>query len=558
MFVLLASLPILLTIILMVGLNWPAKKVMPLAWLSAVVLAAAVWKMPAQWLAGATISGALSAFNILIIVFGAILLMNTLKNSGAISSINRTFHGISPDRRIQAIIIAFLFVSFIEGAAGFGTPAALAGPLLVSLGFPPLAAVVLALVGDSTAVSFGAVGTPIIGGVARVLDGPAIRDAVSQYGWSWDTFIHQIGIWSAVPHLVMGTLMPLLIVIILTKLFGPRKNFKDAFEVAPFAIFAGLSFTIPYTLIAIFLGPELPSVLGALIAIAITITTARKGFLMPKKIWDFDKKENWSADWTGTVEPVALKDKKTIGTFSAWTPYLLVALILVITRIPSLGIKQLITSSAVTIAWKEILGTSLSYKLQLLYLPGTVPFILVSILTIFMHKMDKESVKRTWGKSLKQLIPATLALVFAVGMVNIMRFSGNNDSGMLDMLKTLSVAAASLLSPVWIFMAPLVGILGAFMTGSNTVSNILFSGLQYEVAAQANLSRTIILGLQVVGGSAGNMICVHNVVAASTTVGLPGKEGQIIRTNIIPALIYSLVVSIVAIIAMTLFVPNLF
>lgn len=558
MYALLASIPILLTIILMVGFNWSAKKVMPLAWLSALALAAGVWKMPVQWLTGATISGALSAFNILIIVFGAILLMNTLKNSGAINTINRTFHGISPDRRIQAIIIAFLFVSFIEGAAGFGTPAALAGPLLVSLGFPPLAAVVLALIGDSTAVSFGAVGTPIIGGVAKVLDAPAIRDAVQQYGWSWDTFIKQIGIWSAIPHFVMGTLMPLLIVMILTKLFGPNKSIRDAFDVAPFAIFAGLSFTVPYTLLAIFIGPELPSVLGALIAIGITITAAKKGFLIPKKTWDFAPQSTWSDEWTGIVEPEQIGKESKISGFMAWLPYILVAGILVITRIPALGIKQLITSPAVTIAWKNIVGTNLNYSLPLLYLPGTVPFILVSLLTILLHKMKSNAVKETWSKSLKQLIPATIALVFAVAMVNIMRFSGNNASGNMDMLKTLSAAAAALLSPIWVFMAPLVGILGAFMTGSNTVSNILFSGFQYEVASRADLSRTIILGLQVIGGAAGNMICVHNVVAASTTVGLTGKEGKIIRTNIVPAIIYSLVVSIVALLAMGIFVPALF
>ena len=172
MLVAMASVPILFTIVMMVGLNWPAKRVMPIAWVIALTLAAFVWRVPAQWLAGNTVSGALNALNILIIVFGAILLMNTLKASGAIMAINRTFYGISPDPRIQAIIVAFLFVSFLEGAAGFGTPAALAGPLLVSLGFPPLAAVILALIGDSTAVSFGAVGTPIIGGVARVLDSP--------------------------------------------------------------------------------------------------------------------------------------------------------------------------------------------------------------------------------------------------------------------------------------------------------------------------------------------------------------------------------------------------
>jgi lactate permease len=559
MFALLAALPILLVIILMVGFNWPAKRVMPLAWIGAVALAAIFWQEPMNWLIGSTISGALSAVNILIIVFGAILLMNTLKNSGAIKTINKTFHGISSDRRVQAIIIGFVFVSFIEGAAGFGTPAALAAPLLVSLGFPPLAAVVLALIGDSTAVSFGAVGTPIIGGVARVLDSPGLRESLTEYGWSFETLIQQIGVWAALPHAVMGTLIPLVLIMVMTKLFGKDKSFKGAFHAAPFAIFAGLSFTVPYLLIAVFVGPELPSLLGALIALGVTVTAAKRGFLVPKEPWDFPPKDQWSSDWVGVVEPLTEEpEEKPLSGFMAWLPYVLVAGILVITRIPELGIKQLITAPGVTISWQNITGTNLGYSLQLLYLPGTIPFILVALLTIPMHRMKKPAVKRTWSKSINQMIPATIALVFAVAMVNVMRFSGNNPLGAPGMLVALSQAAAAAFSSVWSLVAPFVGVLGAFMTGSNTVSNILFSTFQSEVAASAGISRTVIVGLQVVGGAAGNMICVHNVVAASTVVGVLGREGRIIRINLIPAIIYSLVVGIIGLLAVYVFVPGLF
>ncbi|HAE22546.1 MAG TPA: L-lactate permease [Spirochaetaceae bacterium] len=554
-----ASLPILLVVILMAGFNWPAKRVMPLGWAVAVALAAFVWKMPPQWLAGATLSGALDAFNILIIVFGAILLMNTLKNSGAIRAIKGTFYNISPDRRVQAIIIAGLFGFFIEGAAGFGTPAALAGPLLVSLGFPPMAAVIVALVGNSMPVSFGAVGTPILGGAARVLNAPNVIEALNQYGWTFDVFVHQIGVYTAIIHAAVGTFLPLLIVMILTKLFGQKKSFKDAFAIAPFALFAGLCFSVPYLLIAIFIGPELPSLLGALIALLIVIPAAKAGFLQPKTSWDFPERKNWGSDWVGTVEPGALKeDSPQMGTLLAWLPYVLVALILVVTRIPALGIKQLLTMPALTIAWKGILGTSLAYNLQPLYLPGTVPFILVAVLTIFLHKMDGKTVRTTWANSLKQMVPATIALVFAVSMVAIMRNSGNNGTGNLDMLKTLSTAAAGMLSSVWIFIAPFIGMLGAFMAGSNTTSNILFSSFQYEVASSASLSRVIVVALQVVGGAIGNMICVHNVVAASTTVGVLGKEGKIIRINIVPAALYAVLASVVGLIIIGVFVPGLF
>ena len=159
--------------------------------------------------------------------------MNTLQNSGAIKAINKTFYGISPDRRVQAIIIAFLFGAFIEGAAGFGTPAALAGPLMVGLGFPPLAAAMLALVGNSTPVSFGAVGTPILGGVSSILGSTEIMGKIEAAGFTGPTFLHNVGIWASLPHAIMGVFLPLIIVCMMTKLFGEKKSFKEGFEVAP-------------------------------------------------------------------------------------------------------------------------------------------------------------------------------------------------------------------------------------------------------------------------------------------------------------------------------------
>ena len=241
----------------------------------------------------------------------------------------------------------------------------------------------------------------------------------------------------------------------------------------------------------------------------------------------------------------------------AWLPYILVALLLVLTRIPQLGIKALITSPAVTISWAKILGTDLGYSLQLLYLPGTVPFVLVALMTVPLHRMPTTAVRETWTKSLKQILPAAIALVFALGMVNVMRFSGNNASGLPDMLEVLSAAAAGAFGSIWALVAPFVGILGAFMTGSNTVSNVLFSAFQYEMAAAADISHTVIVGLQVIGGAVGNMVCVHNVVAASTVVGVLGSEGRIIRINIVPAALYAIGVGIVGAVAIAV-LPGLF
>ena len=154
----LAFLPILVAAVFLVGLRWPASRAMPLAYLTCVGLAVFVWQLPGTQIAASSVKGLLITLQLLYIIFGAILLLNTMRESGALQTIRDAFTRITPDRRIQVIIIAWLFGSFIEGSAGFGTPAAICVPLLVALGFPALAAVEAGMMIHCTPVSFGAPG----------------------------------------------------------------------------------------------------------------------------------------------------------------------------------------------------------------------------------------------------------------------------------------------------------------------------------------------------------------------------------------------------------------
>ena len=149
---LIASVPILLVVVLMIAFNKPAKIALPIGWVVALVIALAYWGQNFSTAAAWAIDGFLEAIGTFVIIFGAILIMNTLKHSGAVTAIQRVFNNVNPDRRIQAIIVGFVFAAFIEGAAGFGTPAALAAPLLISLGFPPLCAAIVALIYNSVPV----------------------------------------------------------------------------------------------------------------------------------------------------------------------------------------------------------------------------------------------------------------------------------------------------------------------------------------------------------------------------------------------------------------------
>ena len=170
-----------------------------------------------------TLQGLIITFNILWIIFGAILLLNTLKYSGAIRTIRQGFSGISSDRRIQVILIGWLFGCFIEGASGFGTPAAVAAPLMVAVGFPPLGAVVFGMMIQSTPVSFGAVGTPLIVGVQGGLDKINLTEQLTSNGLEWDSFFQIIVSEVAIIRTICGTFMPVFLIMIMTRFFWKQK-----------------------------------------------------------------------------------------------------------------------------------------------------------------------------------------------------------------------------------------------------------------------------------------------------------------------------------------------
>lgn len=222
---LIALLPIALALVLMVGMRWPATKAMPLAWLVTALAGVLVWKMPLGFVLASTLNGFGGAVNVLIIVFGAILILYTLRDSGGMETINCGFYGISRDRRVQVIIIATVFSAFLEGAAGFGTPAAIAAPLLLSLGFPALASAMVCLILNSFPVSFGAVGTPIWFGLKNLKPQVEAAIAASQAGdiTSFAMFLKTIGQWASILHLPMVFILPLFVNMMMTR-FSARTN----------------------------------------------------------------------------------------------------------------------------------------------------------------------------------------------------------------------------------------------------------------------------------------------------------------------------------------------
>ena len=540
---LLSFLPILAVGVLLVGFRLPASRAMPVSYLVAAGLALFVWQVPGVQVAAASIKGLSLTLRLLFIIFGAILLLNTLKHSGALAVIRNGFTNISADRRVQVIIIAWLFGAFIEGAAGFGTPAAVTVPLMVGLGFPAMAAVVAGMIIQSTPVSFGAVGTPILVGVNKGLAGDeSVQTAVREMGFGqWDGFLAFVGFKVALVHAIVGTLIPLLLVVSMTRFFGKNKSAREGLAVAPFALFASVALTVPYVLVARFLGPEFPSLLGALIGLAIVVPVARRGWLVPKgEPWEFPPRAEWEAGWMGGVE-IDLKlgqagEPPKIGVFAAWLPYLLLAGLLVLTRLEALPLKAWLRS--IQFKW-DVFGTGIFVDETPLYVPGTV-FIVVSLIAVALHRMNGSGVGAAWGESLKTTAKASVALVFTVPMVQVFLNTDGGLAGYEKMPIALANGVAALAGGAYPLLAPALGGFGAFVAGSNTISNMMFSLFQFDVGVKIGVDPTWMVALQAVGGAAGNVICVHNVVAASAVVGMTGREGDVIRKTLLVFVYYAL------------------
>jgi len=548
---LLALLPILISAVLLVGFRWPAKRTMPIVFFITMIVAVFIWGMSWVDLLASSLQGLFITFDILYIIFGAILLLNVLKYSGGITAIRNGFSDISMDRRVQVVIIVWLFGSFIEGAAGFGTPAAITAPLLLVLGFPAMAAVMLGMMVQSTPVTFGAVGTPILVGVRGGLENPGMTALLAENNLEFQDYLQIITTNVVIIHAIVGTVMPLFMCMMMTRYFGANKSWKEGFAIFPFAIFGGLSFTIPYLLTGIVLGPEFPSLLGALIGLAIVTTAAKKKFLLPKKTWDFPAKDQWPSFWMGRIDMSnqSSTNEKEISIIGAWIPYLLVAVFLVISRMPQLPVKDFL--SGIKIEWVNILGTSVNASSAPLYLPGTI-LILVVVITYFLHKMKANDFKRAVNDSGKMLVGAGFVLVFTIPMVRVYINSGLNTNEFASMPLAMAEWVAGNVGRIWPLFAPSIGALGAFIAGSNTVSNLMFSLFQFGVAERLAISGALIVSLQAVGAAAGNMIAIHNVVAASATVGLLGQEGNVLRKTIIPTIYYVLFTGLLGIIAIEL------
>lgn len=464
-------------------------KKMPLTTVSIITLVISVtftlliWKILPIYLLNSFVKGFLTAFDIFVTIFGAIFFFKVLQQKGIIEDVSYYLESFCKDYRVQVIILAWLLESFIEGTAGFGTPCAVVAPLLVGIGFSPLDAVILSLMGNSVAGVFGAAGTPI---------------RVGFWGLSIEGVPEYAGIFN-----LAGILIP---VFMLWHISSLQKNWSEHFkEVLPFAIWSGVAFSIP-SLLFVKSGQEFSSILGSLVGLVLVFVTTKLGIFAPKNIRTLREKD--------------LPIPKA-GIFRSFAPYLLLIVLLIVGKY-TLGSFQLEFPWGLVYSWNL-------FNPGWLFLLAGMPFLL------FEEKGEKFKLNAL----LKSCVSSSFSpfvVVFAMStLVQLMLNSAFNSTGLISSLQALAKLVETPLLPL---LAPFVGAFGSFVTGSVTVSNVLFGSLLNSTALALKMNTSKILALSLVGGAAGNMISLADMLSAEAVVGLKNQSQAVLKGVILPCFIY--------------------
>lgn len=511
---LVAALPIALVLVLMLVVRWSAVRAGLAGLALALFLAWAVFPFESVGedrllgTGGALVEAAITAATIIWIILPALAIYQLQERTGAVGALRTGLAELSSDPRLTALLVAWFFSLLLEGAAGFGTAAALAAPFLVALGMSPLAAVTAAMLGHVVGVTFGAVGTPIVPQVAASGLAPLDLSAVT-----------------AVQAAIVGWTVPIIVMLGIRRAY-PEASPRPSWASWALGLGAAAAFLVPYLLIAFLVGPELPTLGGAIVGGALFIAALRRGR---------GGKDSRAAADADSAAADATESQAGMGLPRAMAPYLiLVALVLATRLVGPLrdGLR------GVEIAW-EGAGGVFEASIAPLYHPGTMLF-LALLLGAWVQRATREQVSRSLVGALRTLVPVAVALMAMLGLARVMVHAG--------MVEAIATAAADTVGEAWPLLAPAVGMLGTFVTGSATASNALFSDLQVATADAIGQDVGWVLGAQGLGAALGNAIAPHNLIAAAAIVGLAGRESEILRRTfpvILPLIIAAGLVALV-------------
>lgn len=459
------------------------------------VLAIFYWKILDSFLYISYGKGVFVAMDIFFIIFGAVFFLEILKALNVIKNISYYLSGISKDYRVQVILIAWFFECFLEGTAGFGVPAAVAVPLLIGLGIPPIRALIVGLLGNSIPGIFGAAGTPIKVGFATLnISGVPFYAALFNF---------------------VGILVPVFMIWIITKDRSNRK--KEFLSAIPFALWSGILFLVPSFLTAKFIGQEFPSIIGSIVGLTLAILSIKIGLFTPKN--DLSIRREGKEDNT-----------RTMSALKSFLPYSILVVLLILAKI-------VLAKAGIPI------GIGFKHTLNL-FNPGFV-FFITGLIVIAIWQSKKEIIIKSIKSAFSGAIIPFFVISSMLAMVQIMINSGNNLSGIPSAINLIAKTIETNFLP---FFSPFAGAFGALMTGSVTTSNVMFGSLFSTTALSMGLNTSIILALLVVGAGIGNMVALADILTAEAVIGEKNAERKIVKGVLIPCLVCLTIVGIIGMI----------
>jgi lactate permease len=515
---LLAILPIGILIYVMTKKrSWPSHISLPFAAALVYLLVLIRSRLDPNLMNATVVSGMLSALTPISIIWGAILLSQTMRRSGAERRIGEWLKEVSPNPVAQLMIVGWAFSFMIEGSSGFGTPAAIAAPLLVGLGFDAVRVAILTLVMNSVPVTFGAVGTPMWFGFSQAQLSPSEILSVS---WK-----------SAMVNSVAALFVPLIALRFVVGWSQIRQSLV-------YIYLSILSCVLPSLVLSRF-NYEFPSLIGGAMGLCLSALMAKGQVGLGPN--------------TSDELEIGLSSQRH-ERIRAFTPYLMLIAILVVTRVRFFPVRDWLNAEypRLTLDWgslgtfsvsialvfklDSIFGTSSAWSYNSLFVPALIPFVVVVLLSMPLLKIDFHALKKVVADTTKRLSGPSVTLVGALIMVQLMTLGG-------DQAQTTVIGRqfAAVIGKSWPFFAPLLGALGSFFSGSATVSNLTFAGIQDSIAHTLGFERTSILALQSVGSAMGTIVSISNIVAVCSILGLVNQEGFILKRAGIPLVIYGLV-----------------
>ncbi len=504
----------------------------------ALIVAVFAYKMPAGMAVMSATQGAVyGILPIGWIIIASVFLYKLTVKTGQFDIIRHSILSITEDRRLQALLVAFSFGAFLEGAAGFGAPVAISAALLVGLGFNPLYAAGICLLANTAPVAFGAIGIPV-----TAMEGPT-------------------GIAATEISKMIGRQLPFVSAFIPFYLILIMSGFKKTIEVLPAILVSGLSFAFTQFLTSNYLGPELPDILSSLVSL-FTLAIFLK-FWKPKTIFRFAAERELAATVSTAVHSPTTSQKQYSGgqIFKAWSPFLVLTATISIWGIPTikLALTGKYVGTNIILKIVNTIGHALTmapevpflnnkilngagqpiaavYKLEILGAAGTA-ILIAAIITKFIVKISWKNWVITLGETINELKLPILTIVSVVGFAYVTNASG--------MTTTLGMALAKTGSTFFPFFSPFLGWIGVFITGSDTSANVLFANLQKVTATSIGMNPVLALAANSSGGVTGKMISPQSIAVACAAVGLAGKESDLFRFTIKHSLFLLVIIGVI-------------